>query len=96
MKYIVLQVSMFSDMTVEIPIVFPENLVHSVVAEGFIGVLQKHYPEKVIRPIAAGFVTSTVFGGQHCYGESETLKMSSRGGEDDRLLMMADYGGCIK
>lgn len=96
MKYVVFQVSLTDDHNLEIPVVFPGNLVHSIVTEDFINALQKHFPSKVIRPISAGFLSSMVFGGVMCHGDSESLKLNSRGPEDDALLIGLDYGSMHK
>lgn len=96
MKYIVLACRMTNDATLELPVVFPNNLVHREVADALVPCVQKHFPGKAVTVVSAGEISSTVFGSDMCHGRSDTLNMNSRGAEDDALLMMNDYGANYK
>lgn len=87
MKYIVLQIRN-GETVREWPIVFPDMMVHSDIAN----IIQKHLylQNQDSRVIAAGLVS--FFGGEvRCDGESETLNIESRGSEDEKLIKMFDY-----
>lgn len=86
MKYIVMQTTR-KGMVREFPILFPDALTHAVVAAA----LERHCEELTgARPVSAGFISSTVID-EGCYGESETLRLKSRGAADDQLIAMLDY-----
>ena len=42
------------------------------------------------KPVAAGFVKFDSFGWPHCYGESESLGISSRGQLDEDIIRRAE------
>lgn len=88
MKYIILEIKN-GDTKREWPIIFPDMMVHSEVAN----IMQQHIEFVNAMPckrIAAGSVS--FFGGEvRCYGESETLNLESRGVEDEKLIKMFDY-----
>ncbi len=91
MKYIVMRVQpKNSTLTMEVPFLFPELLVHSMIAEHMTAALAAHFPESTIEPISAGFVSSFA-AEDECYGKSDSLKLESRP-EDGRLISMCDYG----
>lgn len=88
MKYIVLQIR-HGETVREWPIVFPDMMVHSRVADSVKILLSRHHGQDS-RVIAAGSVS--FFGGEvRCFGESETLNIESRGSEDAKLIKMFDY-----
>lgn len=84
MKYIVLKIK-----DREWPIIFPDMMVHSDVAESMqLHVIRFH--DERSRVVAAGSIS--FFGGNVlCSGESETLGIESRGSEDEKLIKMFDY-----
>lgn len=86
-KYIVVQVGV--DVKREWPIIFPDMLVHSQMAETIKTHLMRNH-KMTGRIVAAG--TVSFFGGEvNCHGESETLEIESRGEEDNSLIKMFDY-----
>lgn len=95
MKYVILEIPIGkSGLLRDVPIIFPEELVHSDVAN-----LMARCPGMATaRPIAAGFLSSMSVGGTGaCYGESESLgKLKSRGQIDDQLISMMDYTHGVK
>ena len=85
MKYIVLEIRIADQYKREWPIIFPDMMVHKQVAD----IIQDHLAIDS-RAIAAGSIS--FFGEQiHCFGESETLNLESRGKEDEKLIEMFDY-----
>lgn len=84
MKYIVMLVPMGPDTNREVPIMFPNNLVHDEVFER----MKKLCDPKVVC-IAAGEVS--FFDGVTCSGSSETLNLVSRHATDEELIRMNDY-----
>lgn len=85
MKYIVLRQN-FGSFAKEIPVIFPDVLVHSDVAE-----TMKRLPElRSADVISAGFVSSLDCD-VACHGESTTLKLKSRGEQDSKFIKMYDY-----
>lgn len=94
MKYVILEVSRDGQPMLEVPFVFPDFLVHKEVADSMrLHICVKHSMDGVVtsvKPVGAGFLASPDF--HHCHGESESLKLKSRGKVDDRLISMCDYG----
>jgi hypothetical protein len=98
-KYIVLQVKTVNDngeFIRELPFIFPNELVHADVATDLAAAIRStHIDER--RPgavltsvVSAGFISSlSIEGG--CHGASETLKIASRGKQDDDLIKTLDY-----
>lgn len=92
MKYIVLHIVTKMGLDMEVPFMFPEILVHSMVAEECTVMLKKHFGESDIKAVSAGFFNSQEFDSDFStYGKSETLGLESRKG-DAELLQMCDYG----
>jgi len=102
MKYIVLRVTDHSskdrqsDFVRELPFIFPDNCVHSEVAKYMTNMLLNERPEDRLREVEAvsgGFINSLVIGGgkSSCYGESESMKLKSRGDQDAALISTFDY-----
>ena len=91
MKYIVIEAK-FGSGGMEIPFIFPNNLVHEDVAESMLHYLFKIHEWTDTRVVAAGEL-SLAAAGFECYGYSQTLKIKSRGDVDTRLIQMHDYGG---
>lgn len=80
MKYIVFKVN--KPIKREIPVIFPDEFVHSDVAAMF---MQNRPSMKVV---AAGDMSSLTMV---CSGKSETLKKKSRGITDMNLITTYDY-----
>lgn len=85
MKYIVLKVKIDATLSVELPVVFPNILVHANVAKA----LQALPELKGASVVGAGEYTHTEGA---CSGESTSLGIKSRGDVDELLLTMSDYG----
>lgn len=84
LKYIVMRVR-----DREWPIIFPDAMVHKDVAETVRWHLMRHHDQDC-RVVSAG--SFTCFGGViRCGGESETLKIKSRGKTDVKLIALFDY-----
>lgn len=92
MKYVVIEVKHGDDVR-EFPIIFPNILVHSVVAGSVIAGMQRyHDKEATYKAVSAGEISSMTLGERGaCHGESETLKLKSRGDTDAALIKMHDY-----
>lgn len=91
MKYIVLNVISKSGMGMDVPFVFPDIIVHSMMAHVCVDLCKMTWGADVdVTPISAGFLSSTAFEDE-CYGESMSLGLKSRP-EDSRLIKMCDYG----
>lgn len=82
MKYVV-----FKRKDREFPVLFPDILVHSMVAESLTA---KHGPLHGWQPVSAGFLSSLNVPAE-CHGSSETLKLKSRGDADSKLIATVDY-----
>lgn len=91
MKYIVMQRKVGETIR-EIPILFPNELVHQHVAKALLALPGNPY----------GFLNKVAAAGEatldevHCHGGSETLKIQSRGEEDARLIFGVEYGFGVK
>ncbi len=92
MKYIVAQVALKGHV-LEVPILFPESLVHSMVYAVIKVLLEDQYKTEDVKCVSAGFVHGP---DTDCYGKSDSLKIESRGKIDDILFLTSDYGGGIK
>ena len=79
MKYIILKWA-----SVEVPVVFPDLLGHSTVAEGIKAKMNKDIP-KDVTIISAGFCKFEIFSAK-AFGESTSLKLKAREVEDSELL----------
>ncbi len=97
MKYIVLEVTSEKVGIMEVPFMFPDLMVHSQVSLAMQRLLYDMYKPCVVQPISAGFFSSFEFDSRKCcYGESESLKLKSRGIIDSSLLSGCDYGSWLK
>lgn len=90
MKYVVIEVTISDDVR-EMPIIFPNALVHSVVADAVIVGMQEQWKNAKYKAVSAGEISSMDVGDGSCSGGSETLKLKSRGKLDDHLIRMHDY-----
>lgn len=100
MKYIVCQVQKDGKPFVNVPFIFPDIMVHSMVFSQMRALLELQYVSSTavttVIPLSAGELSSTTFDSDHtCFGESTSLKIESRLGEDSNLLAMCDYGSCL-
>lgn len=91
MKYLVLRAKT-GGLTHEIPFIFPNNLVHRLVAGAVKSTLRAHR-YTAIECVSAGDYAPSLDGA--CSGKSTTLSVESRGVEDERLIAMCDYGAGI-
>lgn len=84
----------------EVPLIFPDALVHADMAQMLTRVLRAERPDgrmRQVKPVAAGFLTSTTLAMSGCNGVSESLGgLKSRGKQDDELLSVYDYLHGIK
>jgi hypothetical protein len=94
MKYVIFRVDFKDGGGLEVPIVFPELCVHSLIAEAVQPTLEKHWEGSTATPISAGFLSSTGFLDE-CHGKSDTLKLESRGEQDTALIRLNDYGAAF-
>lgn len=102
MKYIVISVKAeTSDLVRELPIIFPNTLVHADVARA----IQHSEGLRKFKThiVSAGEISSTRIcdsaddQGAHCHGWSDSLGgIRSRGSEDDALINLHDYLAGIK
>lgn len=90
MKYIVFEIKT-GRVSIEMPIIFPNNFVHSEVAK----VMSKIDLLKNAEIVSAGEVSSTNIAGPF-FGKSETLKVESRKGIDEDMVRMHDYFSGLK
>lgn len=77
----------------ELPIIFPDCLIHSLIADSFKRYFNKEAdeisgPMRQYRVVSAG---SVELDPTFCYGKSETLKLESRGVMDTELIEMFPY-----
>lgn len=97
MKYIVVELTQ-EGLIQEMPFIFPEAMVHSEMYALVERALLFHNRHRAsARCVGAGFISCRdVAPRGGCYGESESLKIKSRGVVDDRLIQMMDYMQGIK
>ncbi len=91
MKYVVVEVEIKNDMVLEVPVIFPNHLIHKDMADALIEVLRKGFPKALIQPVSAGDINSAEINA-NCYGNSTSLHLSAREGEDKILIQANDYG----
>lgn len=85
MKYIVLQ-SKTNGITRELPIIFPDLMVHANVAQALLAL-----PEmKGFKAVSAGALSCMDLRPK-CHGDSFSLKLKSREEVDNALIYMMDY-----
>jgi len=95
MKYIVMQ-RKYAGMIKEVPIIFPNELVHKHVAMALLSL--NGNPYNFINKVAsAGDVAIEAdYSEIHCTGRSDTLNIDSRGDIDENLIIMCEYGVGLK
>ena len=102
MKYIVCRVKRNGKTVMDVPVVFPDFLVHAMVFAQMRALLETQYfkasAKTEVVALSAGELSSTGFAVSAtdglCHGRSDTLGVKSRGELNDRLIHMADYGAC--
>jgi hypothetical protein len=90
-KYIVM-VRKTGSLRRELPILFPNELVHQHVAKALLGLPGNPYGFEN-RVASAGDV---VFSRVACSGRSESLNIATRGKEDETLIWGVEYGFGVK
>lgn len=87
MKYVMFEIR-HDSIVINVPIMFPDSLVHSLVADEMQRVFKKHrWPNA--RVVSAGSVTG--IDDVYTSGESETLGVASRGKRDQRIIENYDF-----
>ncbi|WP_260524279.1 hypothetical protein [Serratia sp. PL7] len=86
MKYIMLRVN--KPMAREIPIIFPDNLVHADVVNAM-RMLVAYPGIEDATVVSAGYCNLNLSA--ECYGKSETLGISSRESDDSIVINTYDY-----
>lgn len=89
MKYIVLQTEN-GDIQKELPIIFPDELVHSEVYKALVRSSDPNSDLIITGCVSAGSINSFDIN-PRCHGESTSLKIKSREETDDELIKMMDY-----
>ncbi|WP_149913514.1 hypothetical protein [Sphingobacterium cavernae] len=85
MKYIIIHQESYDDQAVTYPIIFPNELNHSDVADVITSLIR--ISNKRVETISAGFYN---VGTGDTYGNSETLGLESRD-IDDQIIKFRDY-----
>lgn len=91
MKYVMIT-GKVGDLELTYPVIFPDNMVHSIVAEAIVKAMNEADSNITYGVGSAGHVTLLA---ESCYGESTTLMRRSKGKEDKRIINGADHGACI-
>lgn len=86
MKYIMFEADLTADQKVRIPIIFPNSLVHKVIASHIRMALCNHFGD-MPRIVSAG---ECIIEAHTVAGESETLKLKSAPG-DMEIINSNDY-----
>lgn len=98
MKYIIIGVKHRNDsIEREWPIIFPDNMVHSLVSDAIKGYFADeasdlHMPRPEMRIVSAGNIS---FDLMWCSGKSESLKVESRP-DDEAFIGNIDYNAGIR
>src|SRR4029077_13947602 len=88
MKYVRLRTTIGVDR--DIPVIFPDEMVHDIVATAMIDAMKKH-GWKNVGVISAGDISFAEAEDITCSGSSETLKKKSRGVYDAKIIYTHDY-----
>lgn len=91
MKYVILRATAGRSLAVELPFIFGNNLVHSIVAKHCAKILEEHKYHDV-ECVAAGTVDLDV---ECCGGSSGSTGLPSREEVDARLINALDYTGGV-
>ena len=92
MKYVMFAKDMEQDMTHYVPIMFPDMLVHAMVASEMSRLLPGYEVVSAGHFNPAAISIGTIF----CYGESETLGIPSDPMRDSRIIYYNNYGGSFQ
>jgi hypothetical protein len=76
----------------EVPIIFPNQLIHREVASAIKPMLLSQFPNAEIKIVAAG--DCTIMSPVTTHGKSETLKIAARA-EDGDTIAVIDYLGVM-
>lgn len=109
MKYIVCQVQHDGEPFMNVPVVFPDLLVHAMVFAQMRALLEMQFfsnkKKTTVIALSGGEFSSMAFESHPmqtdpneqamCHGESTSLGVKSRGMEDDQLIRMTDYGSAM-
>lgn len=88
MKYVMIRVAIAEGIYRELPVLFPNALTHSVVADAIIA----YCPEaKDGKAVAAGEFSSMDLSRMSCGGHSESIGVMSRGADDAKMIYSHDY-----
>lgn len=85
MKYIIIKCTQEDGFHYNLPMSFPNMLVHRMVFESMLDMIRQMMPKGTIEVIGSGEFDSSVFAGAVLHGESDSLQVKSRG-EEDRLI----------
>lgn len=98
MKYIVCRVNRDGEQFLDVPFVFPNLLVHSMVFSQMRALLENQYFDSKAKTevvaLSAGDIIFSETG--WCSGKSESLGVVSRGELDDKLIILNDYGSGLR
>ncbi len=87
MKYVMMEVKLNENCVQNIPVIFPNTLVHSEMKDLCLSLLERSMPGYPCRVVSAGDITLT---GLKCSGSSSSLGISSRP-EDSQIIHLHDY-----
>lgn len=90
MKYIVIRQTYKSGQQKDVPIIFPEHLVHADVERVIRAILQIDNRLSTFECVSGGFLSSMDLN-VSTTGKSESLNVVSRKEADDRLIQFYDY-----
>lgn len=90
-NYVVLQVEDKDGFIREVPIIYPDSLVHIDIAQAIKSLLKTDKNE--VEPVSAGSIDFVV---ESCHGKSTTLDLTSRDKEDRQLINAYPYFHGIK
>lgn len=86
-NYLVLSLK-HGDIEYQMPIIYPDKLVHRAVSDAMCKVLVDHLPGATAAPVSAGSIEISV---ESCSGQSTSLGLPSRGEEDEHLIDCFPY-----
>lgn len=87
MKYVMLRCS-DAGVTQELPIIFPGELVHKLVVDALLPMLQGEHRFERVEVVGAGEARILCAS---CSGSSSTLQVPSRGNVDKAVIQLHDY-----
>lgn len=87
MKYIMFECKS-KEITRHVPVIFPDFIVHKDFAEYVTHALRREHRFDSVIAVSAGFYDPPTM---QCSGESETMKLKSKGKADGRIIKMYNY-----